>query len=463
MEAINEMIAPQIKPSGLEVDFGSNITALYSAITSCRWSDAVRAAEETPEEAKTWVVRRYDDEDGEDGENEIMWRFLPIHSACARQPPASVLTALLNAYPDGAKCVDDQGMYSLHYACGNQASREVIRMLLMQFPGAAKLRDPRGMLPIHYLSCWGPSSISVVDMILVANRDVGNVKDEDGNTPLDLAMEGEYDDHDAVVAALKRWMNNTTGASSSVISGAKSASGSVKSTMKVATNIDEKKESDALTSTPASPMVSPHTVGRLRNQINALQENQKTLDQNWEGKLNHQNQNYRSQINDLANQMKLLEMELSNGNNHICDLEDSLHRKDRELLEAYELIRMKDTLVQSANDERDGLSHTLADLTEQHDRYKKKSEILSDRLGSLNASLYTMMDQQRYVLDAMKEREDQWGSISELRREKMKELMALEEKEKDDKELETCLMKQTREMEAIQAVIAAVRQSEDGF
>ena len=79
-----------------------------------------------PDQAATWVVRHYepDEEDGEDEELEIMWRFLPLHSACARQPPASVVTALLCAYPDGAKCQDDQGMYALHYACGNQASRD---------------------------------------------------------------------------------------------------------------------------------------------------------------------------------------------------------------------------------------------------------------------------------------------------------------------------------------------------
>lgn len=459
MDPPSEMVAPEVKPSGLEVDFDKNITELYSAITSCRWDDAVCAAEKKPAEARTWVVRRYDEDAEDDEEQEIMWRFLPLHSACARQPPSSVITALLKAYPDGAKCVDDQGMYALHYACGNQASREVIRMLLMHFPDAAKLRDPRGMLPIHYLACWGPSAVSVVDMVLVANRDVADVKDEDGNTPLDLAMEGDYEDCHAVVSALQRWMSNTSGTPSGV-SSTKSASNSVKGIMKISTSMEEKKESDGMYSTPSSPMVSPHTVGRLRSQINALQENQKTLDQNWEGQLHNQSQEYRHQIHELANQMKMLEVELSDGNQHISNLERALHEKDAELQEAYEIIRMKNTLVQKANDERDGLGKTLADLTEEHDRFKKKSEILSDRLGSLNASLYTLMEQQRYMLDALKHREEHWMQVSDLRREKMNELAALEEQEgNDQKDLESSLIKQTREMEAIQAVIAAVRQT----
>jgi hypothetical protein len=188
----------EVVPSTLEVDYDKNLTELYQAITDQNWERAVIVCKTNPIQAATWVVR-YDDD-------EIMWRFLPIHSACARQPPASVIQALLKAYPDGAKCVDDQGMYALHYACGNQASRDVIRLLLVNFPDAAKLPDPRGMLPIHYLACWGPSSVSVVDMLLVAHRDVLTARDEEGNTPLDLAREGDYPDRQAVISALKKWL-----------------------------------------------------------------------------------------------------------------------------------------------------------------------------------------------------------------------------------------------------------------
>jgi hypothetical protein len=191
-----------VTPSTLEVDYDKNLTELYQAITDQKWDRAVQVCRSDPVQAATWVVRHYEDDD------EIMWRFLPIHSACARQPPAYVVQALLKAYPDGAKCVDDQGMYALHYACGNQASRDVVRLLLVNFPEAATLADPRGMLPIHYLACWGPSSVAVVDMLLVAHSDVVNVRDEEGNTPLDLAKEGDYPDRDAVVASLKKWQKN---------------------------------------------------------------------------------------------------------------------------------------------------------------------------------------------------------------------------------------------------------------
>ena len=210
-----------VTPSTLEVDYDKNLTTLYQAITDQDWEQAIAVAERDPIQAATWVVRHYQDENqsvvsgrtgyttANGGDPEIMWRFLPLHSACARQPPTAVLTALIRAYPDAAKCVDDQGMYALHYACGNQAPAAGVRNLLVQFPRAALKPDPRGMLPLHYLACWGPSQMSVVDMLLVATKDRIHQRDHDGNTPLDLAMQGEYPEAKAVAEALRNWISSS--------------------------------------------------------------------------------------------------------------------------------------------------------------------------------------------------------------------------------------------------------------
>ena len=189
----------------LEVNYDTNMTALYKAITESDWDAALAALKANPDEARTWVVRK-----SSENPNKNIWRFLPIHSACARQPPNTLIQELIAAYPVGARCVDDQGMYALHYAAGNQAKRDVMRSLLTAYPEATKCADPRGMLPIHYLACWGPSSISVVDMVMVANSDISDAKDEDGNTPMDLAKSADYPERNAVVYALKRWENAST-------------------------------------------------------------------------------------------------------------------------------------------------------------------------------------------------------------------------------------------------------------
>lgn len=89
----------------LEVDYEHDVTELYQAISTSQWDFALETLKRNPHEARTWVVRyKEDDTKG------IMWRFLPIHSACARQPPKPVIESLIQAYAKGAESCDDQGM-----------------------------------------------------------------------------------------------------------------------------------------------------------------------------------------------------------------------------------------------------------------------------------------------------------------------------------------------------------------
>lgn len=202
-----------VTPSTLEVDYDINITPLYQAITDQNWQYAIEVCKSDPIQAATWVVRHYDETSSQQSnsnkDSNIMWRFLPLHSACARQPPGDVTKALILAYPDGTRCIDDQGMYPLHYACGNQAPLDAIRLLLNHFPKAASISDPREMLPLHYIACWGPSSLQVVDTLITANPAAIHVKDIDGNTPVDLAFDGDYAEKDALIKILKNWMEIT--------------------------------------------------------------------------------------------------------------------------------------------------------------------------------------------------------------------------------------------------------------
>jgi hypothetical protein len=414
-----------VVPSTLEVDYDKNLTELYQAITDQKWDRAAHIAKKHPVQAATWVVRHYEDD------NEIMWRFLPIHSACARQPPAFVIQALLKAYPDGAKCVDDQGMYPLHYACGNQASRDVIRMLLVNFPEAAKLPDPRGMLPIHYLACWGPSSVNVVDMLMVAHRDVAACRDEEGNTPLDLAREGDYPERAAVMATLKKWMDDDAGGK------------------KVAFDGEEKKEDHEIIS----------RIQHIRKQANDTR--------NTEAR--HEEHYWKKKFQDLDKKYIEREKELLMENGELTDLIHEMKqdlKASKSLLEGQgsstvlkdEKIKYLEEQLENSRFERDGLRATLGDLMEQHDAFKKKAHQLSDRLGSLSVSLESMMDQQKSLSRSMHERNEQYQRVIQQRQVKLMELEELERSmAKDESMLESSLEKQMKEMEAIAAVIAATR------
>ncbi len=185
--------------NNFEVDYDNNVTDLYKYVSNCQWADALKTINENPVEAKTWVVRYH-----EDATQGMMWRFLPLHSACARQPPLEIVNALINIYPEGAQAPDDQGKYALHYACGNQASKRVIEVLIDAYPTAARTSDPEGKLPLHWMAISGPSDIGALEPVITASGKLYQIVDDEGWTPLDYAKSGEYFGRGEVVELLQR-------------------------------------------------------------------------------------------------------------------------------------------------------------------------------------------------------------------------------------------------------------------
>lgn len=189
----------------LEQDFDDMPTELYSCIGDGNWEKAAEIAMENPEQVKTWVVRYHKKEEGStSGEKKVMWRFLPLHSACARQPSDELIELLLFIYPEAAIMKDRKGMLPLHYACGNHSSYSVINMLLIAHPQGAEDRDVYGKLPIHHACQWGASSPWVVGMLLTVYPESVFELDNNENTPLDLAKAGKYEDKASIITTLAR-------------------------------------------------------------------------------------------------------------------------------------------------------------------------------------------------------------------------------------------------------------------
>ncbi len=173
----------------IEVDYDLNPTELYVSICNSDWEGALVALETNPLECKTWVVKRDPYSDNDDA----AIRFLPLYSACAREPPLDVIIGLLTIYPEGASVVDDNGMLPLHYACANQASAEVIGLLLLHNPEANTFRvDMSGSLPVHLAAQWGVSSPEVMDILLEDNKSLACARDNDECTPYELALSSEF-------------------------------------------------------------------------------------------------------------------------------------------------------------------------------------------------------------------------------------------------------------------------------
>mmetsp|Transcript_12803 Transcript_12803/g.24026 ORF Transcript_12803/g.24026 Transcript_12803/m.24026 type:complete len:515 (+) Transcript_12803:166-1710(+) len=182
----------------LEVDYDNNVTDLYQFISNLQWEEALLTIRKNPIEARTWVVRYHEDED-----KGMMWRFLPIHSAAARQPPEAIIVALIEAYPEGVESCDDQGKYALHYAAGNQASSGVIRALLDAYPKAATISDPEGKLPLHWMAISGPFEPSAVEALVYATHRLSTIVDDEGWSPLDYVKESDYPYKQDMIAILQ--------------------------------------------------------------------------------------------------------------------------------------------------------------------------------------------------------------------------------------------------------------------
>jgi len=189
----------------MEQDFDDKPTELYTCIGDGNWERAAEVAMENPDQVKTWVVRYHKKDEGSDkADRRVMWRFLPLHSACARQPSDELIELLLFIYPEAATMKDRKGMLPLHYACGNHSSYSVINMLLIAHPQGAEERDVYGKLPIHHACQWGASSPWVIGMLLTVYPESVFELDNNEHTPLDLAKAGKYDDKASIIATLAR-------------------------------------------------------------------------------------------------------------------------------------------------------------------------------------------------------------------------------------------------------------------
>jgi len=183
----------------VEVDRDENPTELYTSICSERWDEAAAIVGSDPIQVKIWIVRH----DAED-KSSILGRFLPLHTACARHAPESLVGLLLSAYPEAASIVDGQGFLPLHYACGNRANEGVINTLLIIYPDGAKLRDPvAGKLPLHHLSIRGPYSVGVIYFLLSIYPQAVQEKDNAGYTPVEIAKMANYPGRESVLNAYK--------------------------------------------------------------------------------------------------------------------------------------------------------------------------------------------------------------------------------------------------------------------
>eukprot|EP00531_Pseudo-nitzschia_arenysensis_P018509 CAMPEP_0116131940 /NCGR_PEP_ID=MMETSP0329-20121206/9282_1 /TAXON_ID=697910 /ORGANISM="Pseudo-nitzschia arenysensis, Strain B593" /LENGTH=608 /DNA_ID=CAMNT_0003626421 /DNA_START=59 /DNA_END=1885 /DNA_ORIENTATION=- len=165
--------APHHQQQQHEVDY-ENRTILFRMLLKKDWKGAMARADLHPEEAATWIVTK--------GFNGNL-RFLPLHKACVLAPPKGVIEKLLQAYPDGSKCIDQDGWLPIHCACFYGACSQAITTLLEAHPKGSQLKDDEGRLPLHY-ACLKSASQDVVDILLETFARGSMSKDDEGRLPI---------------------------------------------------------------------------------------------------------------------------------------------------------------------------------------------------------------------------------------------------------------------------------------
>ena len=514
----------QVTASTLEVDYDKNLTELYQAITDQDWSRAGSICKKDPIQAAIWVVRHYNEDNNEnqsamspEQEPEIMWRFLPLHSACARQPPYDTLVALLNAYPDAAKCVDDQGMYALHYACGNQADESVIRLLLSSFLKAASIPDPRGMLPLHYTACWGPSSTAldqgVLNLLIDAYPAALTVRDQDGNIPLDLAMDGDYPEKNAVADTLRQWskkhsMIPSNGSTDFSAASSQKKRSQMMNIRKTRSNGSDYNDAIVIDSTKSKGQLEPPeimTVAPKTTLHDAVAATMEILNQQSQHEsraspplipkkksfssksptpsslptkmtnrdmnlVDHQKPEVETVVSVSSTDQFIRSIDESVANNTTESLQSELsavlakfaiaqadlNKKNDQVGALERELDATKILLEESKLECSDLKQSLYDLTEQHENVKRKSANTHDRLSTLSISLDSMKEQQSILTKIVSERNGHYQNITVQRQELFEKLLKMDKEIADNEShIDTSLKKQTREMEAISAVINA--------
>ena len=140
-----------------ECDYDKNPTQLYQLIEAKAWRHALQFMVEGTyvpstvkkdlcripykKQASIWVTRY------ERGGEKIRWSHIPLHAAIIFGAPYNVVKKLVELYPDGVRCADDQAMLPLHLVFKHLTDVHILRLVMDEFPDALFTQDNRGRLP----------------------------------------------------------------------------------------------------------------------------------------------------------------------------------------------------------------------------------------------------------------------------------------------------------------------------
>ena len=152
-----------------EVNYRSSITTLFTNIENCNWDEVESDCANYSSHIRTWVSSTGTN----DPSSWCIWRRLPIHEACRRQPPIHIVQLLLEHFPQSAGEKTQFGELPLHLACGCAASYDILNLLLVYNPLGVLVRDNGGRTPLDILeSSSGDATTKKASNAFVACQDI---------------------------------------------------------------------------------------------------------------------------------------------------------------------------------------------------------------------------------------------------------------------------------------------------
>eukprot|EP00978_Attheya_sp_CCMP212_P005285 scaffold11763_cov78-Attheya_sp.AAC.1 len=168
-----------------KMSFYTKTNRLHKLIGSEKWQEVLEFVRVNPREASK-QAGVYSMEPGFfDGKHDS--RLLPIHYACALQPPPDVIAALSSIHLDGLASRESYfGRMPLHVACLKNISLQCIQELLRPYPMACLVQDRFGRLPLHYALSNG-APFEVVQELVDTSPMSARIKEKNGWLPLHVA------------------------------------------------------------------------------------------------------------------------------------------------------------------------------------------------------------------------------------------------------------------------------------
>jgi hypothetical protein len=124
-DQIDEMISNRRKVTSVLYNDGA--TPLFKAIEEQDWKKVESICTNEPHQASIWVVSTGT---VQTTFNWSLWKRLPIHELCRRNPTVQAMYCVINAYPDGCRSVTQFGELPLHLAIECGASSMIVTALI---------------------------------------------------------------------------------------------------------------------------------------------------------------------------------------------------------------------------------------------------------------------------------------------------------------------------------------------